>query len=154
MIVGKQAWGAGPACGRRGKGGREERGEGRAKAREERGEENILGDEGVNLAKVGNDLVDEPLDVLVVADVALVGLGLDTVLGLELLDVLLGTLGAGSVGDGDAGTHLSSTTGSLNTHTAGSGSAGDDDDLALEAEKVLEVGSLGDWDRHLVGVSL
>ncbi|KAI6760449.1 hypothetical protein HG530_009309 [Fusarium avenaceum] len=93
----------------------------------------------VNLAKVLDNLTDEALNVVVVGSVQLVGLGLDAVLLDELLDVLVGALLAGSVGDGDVGAHLGSAAGSLDTHAAGSGSAGDDDDLALKAKEVEDV---------------
>lgn len=53
---------------------------------------NILGNKGVNLAKVANDLVDAALNIIVVADVELVGLDLDTIVLHELLDVLIGAL--------------------------------------------------------------
>lgn len=107
-----------------------------------------LGDEGIDLAKVLDDLVDKLLDVLVLAHVDLVGLCADAVLALELLDVLLSTGGAGRVGDGDVGTILSSTTGGLNTHTTGTRGTGDDDDLSLEVEEVLEGAGLGDGLNH------
>src|SRR6478735_9270916 len=108
----------------------------------------LLGDETVNLAKLLDNLSDKSLNVVVVGSVELVGLGLDAVLLGELLDVLLGALLAGSVGDGDVGAHLSSTAGSLDAHAAGSGGAGDDDDLALEAEEVEDVVGLGDLLNH------
>jgi hypothetical protein len=108
----------------------------------------LLGDETVNLAKVLDNLSNKSLNIIVVGSVELVGLGLDAVLLGELLDVLVGTLLAGSVGDGDVGAHLSCTAGSLDTHAAGSGSAGDDDDLALEAEEVEDVVGLGDLLNH------
>ena len=101
-------------------------------------EGDVLGDEGVNLAKVGNNLLNETLNVLVLGDVALVGLDLDTVVLGELLNVLLGTLFARRVGDGNVSSHLCQTTGGLNAHSAGAGGTSDDDDLALEAEQVLE----------------
>ena len=111
-------------------------------------EGNLLGNEAIDLAKVGDNLTDETLDVGVVGDVALVGLGLDAVLGDDLLDVLLGALRAGGVGDGDVGAHLSAAAGSLNTHATRAGSAGDDDDLALEAEELVEAAGGGDGNRH------
>lgn len=108
----------------------------------------LLGNKAVNLAKVLDNLTDEALNVVVVGSVQLVGLGLDAVLLDELLDVLVGALLAGSVGDGDVGAHLGSAAGSLDTHAAGSGSAGDDDDLALKAKEVEDVVGLGDLLNH------
>lgn len=108
----------------------------------------ILGDEGINLAKVADHLGDKALDVVVVGDIALVGLDLDAVSLGQLLDVLLGTLLAGRVGDGNIGAHLSAAAGCLNAHAPGTGSAGDDDDLALEAEEVSELVGLGDLLNH------
>jgi len=102
-----------------------------------------VGDEGIDLAEVGNDVLDELLAGLVAVDLALVGLGLDAVGLLELLDVLLSTLGAGGVGDGNGGAHLGAATSGLNTHALGAGSAGDDDDLALQGELVQEGLMLG-----------
>jgi hypothetical protein len=102
-----------------------------------------VGDEGIDLAEVGNDVLDELLAGLVAVDLALVGLGLDAVGLLEVLDVVLSTLGAGSVGDGDGGAHLGAAASSLNTHALGAGSAGDDDDLALHGELVQEGLMLG-----------
>ena len=97
-----------------------------------------VGDEGVDLAKLLDHVVDEVLDALPATDVALVGLDLDTVLLGQLLGVLLTSLGAGGVGDGQVGAHLGTAAGGLDTHAAGTGGTGDDDDLALEAEEVLE----------------
>ena len=102
-----------------------------------------VGNEGVDLAEVGNDVLDELLARLVLVDLALVGLGLDAVGLLEVLDVVLGALGAGSVGDGDVGAHLGAAASGLNTHALGAGSAGDDDDLALQGELVEERLMLG-----------
>lgn len=95
-----------------------------------------VGNEGIDLAEVGNDVLDELLAGLVAVNLALVGLGLDAVGLLEVGDVLLGTLGTGSVGDGDGGAHLSAAASGLDTHALGAGSAGDDDNLALQGELV------------------
>jgi hypothetical protein len=109
-----------------------------------------VGDEGVDLAEVGNDVLDELLAGLVAVDLALVGLGLDAVSLLEVLDVVLSALGAGSVGDGDGGAHLGAAASGLDTHALRTGSAGDDDDLALHGELVQEGLMLGSLlARHL-----
>lgn len=97
-----------------------------------------VGDEGVDLAEVLDDVLDELLAGLVLVDLELVGLGLDAVGLLEVGNVLLGALGAGSVGDGDGGAHLSAAAGGLDTHALRAGSAGDDDDLALHGHLVQE----------------
>lgn len=113
-----------------------------------------VGNEGINLAKVLDDLLDEVVDVGPVANVALVRLGLDAVLLHELFGVLLTTLGARGVGDGNVGSHLSTASGGLNAHAAGTRGAGDDDDLALEAEHLHEAVALWNWDRHDGGWNL
>jgi hypothetical protein len=59
-----------------------------------------VGDEDIDLAEVGYDVLDELLARGVVADLALVCLDLDAVLLAHLLCVLLGTLGARVVGNG------------------------------------------------------
>lgn len=108
----------------------------------------ILGNEGIDLAKVSDDIVDEALAILGVGDIALVGAGPDAVLLLELLHILLGAVLARSVGDGNRSTHLGAPAGSLDAHAPGPRSAGDGDDLALEGEEVEETVSLGDSLRH------
>ena len=107
-----------------------------------------VSNEAINLAKVLDNVVHELSDVVVVANIELVGLNLDAVGGSQLLGVLLAALRARGVGDGDVGTHLSTSTSSLDAHATGPGGAGDDHDLALQAEEVLEGVGLGDWDRH------
>jgi hypothetical protein len=107
-----------------------------------------VGNEAVNLAEVLDDVVDELGNVVIVANVELVGLRLDAVGGGQILGVLLTSLGARRVGDGNVGAHLGATARGLNAHTSGPGGAGDDHDLALEAEEVLEGVGLGDVDRH------
>lgn len=109
---------------------------------------NVLGDEGINLAKVLEHILDQLLALLVLAHVALVGLGLDTVGLGELLDVLLSTLLARSVGDGNVGAHLGTAACGLNAHALGAGSTGNDDDLALQAEEVLQGVGGGGLLRH------
>jgi len=103
-----------------------------------------VGNEGVDLAKVGNDILDELLAVLVATNVELVCLALDTVGLGELLGVLVSTVWAGGVGDSNIGAHLSTTAGGLDTHTSWSGGTSDDDDLALHGQKVHEL--LWLWD--------
>jgi hypothetical protein len=112
-----------------------------------------VGDEDIDLAEVGNDVLDELLARRVLVDLALVGLDLDAVLLAHLLGVLLSSLRAGVVGDGNIGTELSASTGSLSTNAGSTGSTGDDDDLALQVEEVLELGCFGNGDRHCDGWS-
>jgi hypothetical protein len=111
-----------------------------------------VGNEDIDLAKVLDDILDQLLDALVLADVALVGLGLDAVLLLELLGVLVAAVGTRRVRDGHVGAHLSTSARGLSTDARGSGGAGDDDHLALQAEHVLETAGCGDFDRHDDGV--
>lgn len=115
------------------------------------GSSTSVGDEGINLAELLDHVGDELCAVLVLVDLALVGLDLDSVLLGQLLCVLLTTLGAGGVGDGDVGTHLGAATGGLDTHSLGAGGTGNDDDLALEGQEVLELGSVWDSLRHDCG---
>lgn len=112
---------------------------------------NVLCDEGIDLSKVLDDVTDELLALRPLADVALVCLHLDAVLLREGLGVLLGTLVAGRVGDGEVGAHLGAAPGGLDTDAPGTGGAGDDDNLALEAEHVLQGVGLGNVDRHCGG---
>ena len=106
-----------------------------------------VGDEDIDLAEVLDDVLDELLALSVLVDLALVGLDLDAVLLAQLLSVLLGTLGTRVVGDGEVSAVLSATAGSLDTDTGRTGSTSNNDDLALKAEEVLELGSLGNWDH-------
>ena len=115
-------------------------------------EGDLLGDEGVNLAKVFDDLGHKGLDAVKVGHVELVDLDLDAVLVGEILCVLLGALLAGGVGDCDVGAHLGAAAGGLDTHAARARGAGDGDDLALEAEEVLEGVGLGDLLDHVGGL--
>lgn len=108
-----------------------------------------VGDERVDLAKLLDDVVDESLDALPVAHIALVGPDLDAVLLAQILGVPLAALASGRVGDGQVGAHLGTATSGLNAHSAGARRTGDDDHLALKAEQVLQTVGLGDWDRHV-----
>lgn len=112
---------------------------------------NILGDKGINLAKVLQDLLHQVLALLVLAHVALVGLDLGAVLLGELFDVLLGALLARGVCDGHVGAHLGTAPCSLDAHSLGARGAGDDDHLPLEGEEVLEAGGGGGLLRHFGG---
>ena len=103
-----------------------------------------VGDEGVDLAEVLDHVADEGRYALPVADVALVGLDLDPVLLRQLLSVLVASIGARCVGDGQVGSHLGAATGSFDTHSSRSGGTGDDNDLALKAEEVGEGIGFGD----------
>lgn len=55
---------------------------------------------------------------------------------------------AGAVLTGNIRAELSASTGSLGANTGLAGGTSDDDDLALEAEEVLELGGLGNLDGH------
>lgn len=107
-----------------------------------------VGDEDVDPAELLDDLGDELLDVGVVADVALVGLGLDAVLFLEVLRVLDAALGARRVGDGDVGTHFGAAAGGFGADARGARGARHDDDFAFEAEEFLEGVGFGGFDGH------
>lgn len=78
-----------------------------------------VGDEGINLAELLNDVLNEPLDALPLAHITLVGLDLDAVLLAQLLGVPLAALRSGSVRDGQVGTHLCAATSGLNAHSTG-----------------------------------
>src|SRR5690242_3971909 len=106
-----------------------------------------IGNENINLAEVLDDVLDELLALGVDADLALVGLDLDAVLLAQFLSILLGTFGVRVVSDGEVSAELSTTTSSLDTDTGRAGSTGDNDDLALKAEKVLELVGLGNWNH-------
>ena len=107
-----------------------------------------IGDEAIDLAKVLDDVLDELVDAIVGADVTFVRLGLDAVLLLELFGVLLTTFWTGSIGDGDIGAQFGAAPGSLNAHTSRARGTSDNDDLALQAEKVHQVVGFGNFDRH------
>ena len=106
-----------------------------------------VGDEDIDLAEVLDDVLNKLLALGVYADLALVGLDLDTVLLAQLLCVLLGALSARVVCDGEVSAELSAATSSLDTDTGRAGGTCDNDDLALKAEKVLELVGLGNWDH-------
>ena len=110
-----------------------------------------VGDEDVDLAPVLDDGVDEGLDVFRVADVQLVGFGLDAVFFCESGRVLFTALGARGVGDDDIGTHLGTAAGGFDAHAARAGGTGHHDDFAFEAEEVEEVGLFWDVDSHVGG---
>lgn len=84
-----------------------------------RGGRNLLGDEGINLAKLLQHILDQLLALLVLADIALVCLSLDAVLLGELLDVLLSALLSGGVCDGNVCAHLSAAPCGLDAHALG-----------------------------------
>jgi hypothetical protein len=69
-----------------------------------------VGDHDIDLAEVCDNVLDQLSDIVVVTNVALVGLALDTVLLGDLFGILLTTLRTGSVGDGDVGTKLGAAT--------------------------------------------
>ena len=108
-----------------------------------------IGDEDIDLAKVLDNLLAHGLDVLILAHIELVCLGLDAILVLQLLCVLLAALWTRAVCDGNVGAHLSAATGSLSANAGWAGRAGDDDNLALEGEELLEGVALWWWDRHV-----
>ena len=83
---------------------------------------------------------------------ALIGFALDAVLLRQVGSVVFTALSTGSVGDGEVGAHLGAATGGLDSNASGTRSTGHHDDLALEAEEVMEGVCFGDFDRH-VGVS-
>ena len=107
-----------------------------------------VGNEDIDLAKVLDDVGDQLLNLLVAADIAFICLGLDAVLLRELFGVLLTSLGTGGICDGNIGTHLSTASSGFGTDTRRAGGTGDNDDLALQAEEVMEGSGCWDWDRH------
>ena len=107
-----------------------------------------VGDEDVDAAEVLDDVVDQLLDVLVVAHVALVGFGFGAVLVLQLFGVLDAAFGSRGIGDGDVGAHFGTATGGFGADAGGARGTGDDDDFALEAEELLEGVGFGRFDRH------
>lgn len=108
-----------------------------------------VGDKCIDLAEVFDDVADELGNVVVVAHVAFVCLGLDAVFLAQLFCVLLPSFWASGIGDGDIGSHLRSAAGSLNAHALGTRGTSDNDDLALQAEEVGEAVGLGDSNRHV-----
>lgn len=107
-----------------------------------------VGDEDIDLAEILDHLRNELLHLFVAPDIALVGLGLDAVFLRELFGVFLSTSRARGVGDGDVGAHLSASSCGFGANASGTGSTGDNDDLALQAEEVVEGGGGRDGDRH------
>ena len=105
-------------------------------------------DEGVDLTEVLNHFGHQLLAALVVADVALVGLGLDAVGLGQLLHVLVRALLPRRVRDGHVGAELGRAPRRLDPHASGPGGARHDHHLALEAEEVEEAIGGGDSDRH------
>ena len=107
-----------------------------------------IGNKGINLSKLLDDLADEFGDIIVVAHVALVSFDLDAVRLAQLLGVLLSAFGTGRVGDSEVGTHFGTATSSFDAHAFGTGCSGHDNDFAFEAEQIREALGLGDFDRH------
>jgi hypothetical protein len=93
-----------------------------------------IGDEDIDLAKVFDNVCNQLLNVLVVANVALVWLGFDTILLLKLFGVLLPTLFTGRVSDGYISTHFGASSCSLSSDAGGTRSTSYDNDLALQAK--------------------
>lgn len=107
-----------------------------------------VGDEDVDLPEIIDDVLNQLLDVGVVADETLVWFASDAVLFAQLLRVLLSSLRARGICDCNVCSHLSTTPGGFDTNASWSGRASHDDDLALQAEQVLKTVGLWDWDRH------
>lgn len=107
-----------------------------------------VGNEDIDLAKVLDDIGNELLNLSVVANVALVWLRFDAVLLLKLFRVLLSSLFAGRVCDGNISTHLSTSSSSFGANAGWTGSSSDDDDLSLQGQELLERVGLWDWNRH------
>jgi hypothetical protein len=126
----------------------------------------------INPAKVGNDVLDQPLDVGVVGDVALVRLAADAVPARQLLRVLVPAVRPGRVGDGDVGAHFGAAARRFGADACRAGGARHHDHFAFEAaagegvsleraaggltflgeggwvtlpEEVFELGGLRDW---------
>lgn len=102
----------------------------------------------INLAKLSNNILDQLLTALIAGNVQVVRLALDAVALADFLGVLLAALLTACVGDGYGGAHFGAAASSFDAHAAGAGSAGDDDDFALEGEEVEEVLGFGDGDGH------
>lgn len=97
-----------------------------------------VGDQNVNLAEVLDDVVDQFLHVLEVADIALVSFGLHAVFLLDVFGVLLAALWTGRKGNSYVRTHLRASSSGLGANAGGPGGTGHDDNLALEAQEVME----------------
>lgn len=106
-----------------------------------------IGDEAIDLAKVGDDVLDELETVVVGRDIELVCLGLDAVLLLELLDIFLSSISARRVCDCDIAAHFGYSARGLNAHAAGSRGACHGDHFALHGQKVHKGLSLGNLDH-------
>lgn len=117
-------------------------------SRRKRSIEGLLGNEGINLAEIRDHLVNELLDVLVVALVDLVHLDLDAVCLGQLSRVLLGALFTRRVGDGKISAHLGTASRGFDSHAPRAGSPGHNDNLALQAEEVKKTVGFGDGLRH------
>lgn len=107
-----------------------------------------VGNEGIDLAKLGNDVLHQLGYALPAGHVTLVCLGLDAVLLTDLLGVLLTTLRTRRVRQGNVGTEFCAPAGGLDTHTTGTRSTRDDNGSALQAEQVQQAFSSGDRNRH------
>jgi hypothetical protein len=105
-------------------------------------------DECIDFAELPDHFCDQLGDAVVVSDVELVRLGFYAVLGGQFGSILLAAFGAGGVCDGYVGTHFGTAAGGFNPHASGTRGAGHDDDLAFQAEQLLEGVGFGDWDRH------
>ena len=104
-----------------------------------------------NLAKFLDNILDQLLHVVVVSNIKLECLALDSVLLGQFLRVLLASFRTGCVGYCKVGSHLSTATSCFNAHTLGTGSTCDHDHFALEAEEIEEMLGFGDFDRHVDG---
>jgi hypothetical protein len=100
--------------------------------------------QNIHLAEVLDDVVDQLLHVLEVADVALVGLALDAVLLGDVLGVLLAARGTGGVCDGYVGAHFCTSSSSLGADAGCTGGTSHNDNFAFEAEKFMET-VVGKW---------
>ena len=97
-----------------------------------------VGNHDVDLAEILDDILNQLLYIGVVVDVALVWDALDAIFLGDILCVLLTSLGTGAVGDSNIGTEFRTATSSLGANASGTRSTGDNDDLALQAEEVVQ----------------
>jgi hypothetical protein len=81
-------------------------------------------DEGIDLAKLLDDVGDELLNAGVVADVELVGFGFHAVGLGELFGVLLAAFWARGIGYCDVGAHFCTAAGGFDAHASGTGCTG------------------------------
>ena len=107
-----------------------------------------VSDEDVDFPKVFDDVLDELLYVVPVADLAFVGFTFDAVFFGQCFGVVFAAFRTGSVGDGKVGTHLSAAASGFNANADGAGGTGYDDDFAFQAEEVMEGVGSGDVDGH------